>query len=96
MTGRPSSPAPAPAPAIGWRSRRLWHGLGYLVSAGWMLFVVVWTGNDTDHPLFSWIFLVPLGLWIGGVTVAALVSRLLPSDDPADADSPRDRRPDGP
>lgn len=60
---------------INWRSRVLWHGLGYAVSAAWMLYVVVATGNDVRAPLFSYIFAVPLALWIGGLLVARLLRR---------------------
>ena len=63
---------------IDWRSRRLWHGIGYAVSAAWMVFVLARTGGDVRHPLFDYLFIVPLGLWGAGIGVAWLLKRLAP------------------
>ena len=63
---------------IDWRSRKLWHGLGYASSAAWMLYVVVATGNDVSHPLFNYIFIVPLAGWVAGLVIAKLLARVLP------------------
>lgn len=69
-----------PPRAIDWRSRRLWHALGYGATALWMLGVVIVTGNDVSHPLFRTIFIVPLGGWILGLLIARLVLPKRPPD----------------
>lgn len=63
---------------IDWRSRKLWHGIGYVGSAAWMVYIVMATGNDVSHPLFNYIFIVPLAGWIGGLVAARLLARVLP------------------
>jgi hypothetical protein len=78
MPDRPPTPAP-PHPAPGepplWRSRRLWHPVGYAFTGLWILGVLLVTGGNARHPLFDYIFAVPLAAWIGGLIAAALVKR---------------------
>ncbi len=81
MADRPPFPTPPPDfPSGGaplWRSRRLWHPIGYTFTGLWMLGVLLVTGGNSRHPLFDYIFIVPLAAWIGGVIVAMLVKRRL-------------------
>ncbi|MEN8197716.1 MAG: hypothetical protein ABFS30_14565 [Pseudomonadota bacterium] len=65
--------------AFDWRSRRLWHAVGYFLSAAWMIAVLVLTGGNVKAPLFDYIFIVPLGLWIGGLVIASLLKRIFPA-----------------
>ncbi|MDJ0950302.1 MAG: hypothetical protein QNJ94_15425 [Alphaproteobacteria bacterium] len=65
---------------IDWRSGKVWQRIGYTASAAWMIFVVVATGNDVTHPLFNFIFIVPLAGWIIGIAVAKLIARRRPPD----------------
>ena len=64
---------------IDWRSRTLWQTVGYTLSAAWMLFVLVQTGGNVSHPLFDYIFIVPLVLWSAGLAIAWIVRKLLGS-----------------
>ena len=64
--------------AFDWRGRKLWHTIGYIVSAAWMIGVLIVTGGNVKHPFFNYIFIVPLGLWIAGIVVAALLKKLFP------------------
>ncbi len=65
-----------------WDDRRLWHPIGYALTAAWMLIVVTVTDADPRHPFFSFIFIVPLGGWILGLAVARLVTRRRSRDGP--------------
>ena len=65
---------------MSWRSRRLWHPLGYAATALWMAFVLSLTHADTSHPLFGYLFLVPLAGWIAGVALAWLIGRIWPAE----------------
>ena len=58
-----------------WRSRKLWHGLGYALSAAWMVYVLIETKGSARAPLFNYIFVVPLGLWVGGLLTAIVLKR---------------------
>lgn len=40
-----------------------------------MLAVLALTGGNSRHPLFDYIFAVPLAAWILGLIVAALIKR---------------------
>ena len=61
--------------AIDWTGRRLWHRIGYALTAAWMVYVIYATGKDVEHPLFAYIFVVPLAGWIAGLVVASLIKR---------------------
>ena len=61
---------------IDWRSRRMWVGIGYFASAAWMLFVVVKTGGNAGHPLFDYIFIVPIGMWAVGLALAWMIRKI--------------------
>ena len=50
-----------------------WIRVAYGVSAGWMLLVLGVTNADPDHPLFKYIFNVPLAAWLGGAVIAWIV-----------------------
>ena len=79
----PGSHAGRPAAAPLWRSRRLWHTIGYIATGLWIVGVLFVTRGDSRHPLFDTIFLVPLGFWVAGLIAAALVTRALARRDGA-------------
>ncbi|MBK8907467.1 MAG: hypothetical protein IPM60_06100 [Rhodospirillales bacterium] len=54
----------------------MWTKIGYAVTAAWMLFVVVYTGSDPSHPLFSFIFVVPLAGWITVIAAIKIVAAI--------------------
>ncbi|MGE0733738.1 MAG: hypothetical protein AB7G15_11870 [Alphaproteobacteria bacterium] len=65
----------APAPSF-WRSRTLWHSLGYGLSAAWMAYVLIETQGNARAPLFNYIFIGPLALWGGGLLTATILKRV--------------------
>jgi hypothetical protein len=71
-----------------WRSRQLWHAIGYGLSAAWIAWVIYMSGGDADDPWFDYIFIVPLGGWAVGITVAAVLKRVLPPPNAAAEDGP--------
>ncbi len=50
-----------------------WVKAGYWLTAGWMAVVLGVTGGNVGHPLFSYIFSVPLGVWAAALVAARLV-----------------------
>lgn len=68
----------------------LWRGIGYAVTAAWMVAILVVTGSNPAHPWFDFIFVVPLAGWIVGLGIARLVSGPRPPRPP---ESPGRRRP---
>jgi len=63
---------------------QLWRGIGYGLTAAWMVGILVATGSDPAHPWFDYIFIVPLVGWIVGVGVSRLAGerRQPPPDAP--------------
>ena len=49
-----------------------WTKVGFGLTAAWMLGVVLVTGNDVTHPLFDYIFSVPLVVWAVGLIAVSL------------------------
>ena len=68
------NPDPLPLYPNGFNGH-LWKNIGYVISAIWMVGVLVITGSDTKHALFRYIFLVPLAGWILGLIIGALLKR---------------------
>lgn len=58
-----------------WRRKEPVQRIGYILSAVWMVGIVVVTNGDTGHVLFDFIFTVPLAGWVAGLIVAALLRR---------------------
>ncbi len=50
-----------------------WMRIAYAVTAGWMVLVLAATNADPGHPMFAYIFNVPLAAWIGGAVIAWIV-----------------------
>ena len=72
---------PDPKPSQGPRRgppRANWITIGYVLTAGWMVFVLAKTKGDMGHPFFDTLFIVPLAGWI----VAAVVARMFGSGGP--------------
>lgn len=42
---------------------------GYVLTAVWVVYVLSVTKGDMGHPLFDYIFLVPLAGWLIGLVV---------------------------
>jgi len=60
------------------KKRSFWNRLGYVLTAGWIGFVLLATNGDGSAPLFNTIFLVPLGLWL----VIVIVRRRFEEPEP--------------
>lgn len=56
--------------------------MGYLLTAGWVGFILAASGGDTSHPLFDYIFVVPLVGWIIGMIVARVIAKKTGADRP--------------
>lgn len=54
----------------------MWTKIGYAVTAAWMLFVVAYTRSDPFHPLFSFIFVVPLAGWITVIATIKIIAAI--------------------
>jgi hypothetical protein len=63
-----------------WRDRKLWHPIGYALTAAWMLVVIGVTGADPGHRFFNTIFIVPLVGWVLGLVVARLIGGRRPRE----------------
>ncbi|NIY75688.1 hypothetical protein HED22_08540 [Thalassospira sp. HF15] len=48
---------------------------GYILTAGWIGFVLAASGGESSHPLFDYIFIVPLAGWIIGMLVARFIAK---------------------
>ncbi len=46
--------------------------VGFGLTAAWMLAIVLITGNDVAHPLFDYIFSVPIAVWIAVLLIERL------------------------
>ena len=47
-----------------WQDKRSWHLLAMILTVVWLTYVGLKTGGDPQHPLFQYIFLVPLIAWL--------------------------------
>jgi|GEM_PF-2760387 len=61
---------------LSWRDPRLWQVLGLIGTVIWLTHVALVTDFDPSHPLFDYIFIVPLAGWV----VILFVSRRLARD----------------
>jgi hypothetical protein len=52
-----------------------WRRVGVWLSALWIGLILVATEGRMDHPLFDYIFTVPLAAWIVAVVAARAVAR---------------------
>lgn len=59
--------------AINWHDRTTWVRAGWVATALWVIYVLEKSHMDKAHPLFNYIFLVPLVGW----TVALIAERLI-------------------
>ena len=66
---------PGSAAAMGWRNEKVWTRAGYAVTVLWVLGILLATDGDTADPLFDFIFIVPLGMWMVGLAIARLTRR---------------------
>ena len=56
--------------------------MGYLLTAAWVGFILAASGGDTNHPLFDYIFVVPLACWIIGMIIARIIAKKTGTDRP--------------
>ncbi|MDP6709515.1 MAG: hypothetical protein QF893_24510 [Alphaproteobacteria bacterium] len=61
--------------AMRWRDKRSWHLAGIILTAAWLTYVAIRTGGDPTHPLFDFIFIVPLIAWLLLVLLGNLLGR---------------------
>lgn len=74
----------------------LWRGVGYALTAAWMIGILVVTDSDPAHPWFDYIFVVPLVGWIVAVGIGRLIAaRRGPAVPPVDASPRKPRKPAG-
>ena len=59
--------------AINWRERTTWVRAGWIATALWIIYVLEATKLDKAHPLFNYIFLVPLAGWMLALAIERLV-----------------------
>ena len=59
--------------AIYWRERTTWVRAGWVATVLWIIYVWEESKFDPEHPLYNYVFLVPLAGW----TVALIVERIL-------------------
>jgi hypothetical protein len=64
---------PAPSPGDG--DGLPWSKIAYGLTAAWMIGIVGVTGGDVTHPLFDYIFLVPLAGWVMGLIVQKILEK---------------------
>jgi hypothetical protein len=64
--------------AANWRDKKTWNVAGYALTAAWIGYVALKSGGDPAHPLFDFIFLVPIALWL----VIIVATRLLGAGRP--------------
>ncbi len=57
------------------RARPRWRRIGAWLTASWIALVLVVSEGRITHPLFDYIFTVPLGAWIVALLVARAVAR---------------------
>jgi len=60
---------------MNWRNEKMWTRVGYVLTVLWILGILLATDGDMADPLFDFIFIVPLGTWIVGLTIARLTRR---------------------
>ncbi|WP_417811412.1 hypothetical protein [Thalassospira alkalitolerans] len=56
--------------------------MGYLLTAAWVGYILAISGGDTSHPMFDYIFVVPLAFWIGGMIVGKILRAKSGADRP--------------
>ncbi|KZB51286.1 hypothetical protein AUP42_17695 [Thalassospira lucentensis] len=56
--------------------------MGYLLTAAWVGYILAISGGDTTHPMFDYIFVVPLAFWIGGMIIAKILRSRSGADRP--------------
>ena len=62
-----------------------WRRAGWIATVLWVIYVYETTKGDPAHPLFNYIFLVPLSLWLFFILARRLMRERAP---PPDANKP--------
>jgi hypothetical protein len=57
------------------KDRETWIRIGYVLSAIWMVGVLIVSDGRASHPAFDYIFIVPLAGWILGLVIARVIRR---------------------
>jgi hypothetical protein len=67
-----------------------WRRAGWIATVLWVIYVYETTKGDPAHPLFNYIFLVPLSLWAIFILAARLLrDRTPPADDASSGTKPQ-------
>lgn len=83
MSADKSQPnAPEPSAKKGLPNGVYFKIMGYLLTAGWVGFILAVSGGDSAHPMFDYIFVVPLVGWIIGMIVARIIRSRTGADRP--------------
>ena len=61
------------AKGVDWRSRAFWLRVGWITTFVWLVYVYETTGGETSHPLWNYIFIVPLAGWFGVMIVGRIL-----------------------
>ena len=56
-----------------WRRKKTWDAVGLVLTIAWFIYFAVQTGGDLDHPLGTFVFIVPIAIWM---VVIGIKSRL--------------------
>ncbi len=67
---------------MNWRDGYVWRGIGYGLTAAWMVAVLVMSGGDPADPMFDYIFIVPLIGWLIAVPVVRWIAHRNQSGPP--------------
>jgi hypothetical protein len=65
-----------------WRNPRTWQAVGIVATGIWLSFVAMSTDFDPAHPLFDYIFIVPIAGWLVILLVTRRLGRRPPDDTP--------------
>jgi len=71
--------------SVNWRNPRTWQVLGIIATGIWLSYVGMSTGFDPTHPLFDYIFIVPIAGWL---PVIFIIRRLERSAAPSGSEPP--------
>lgn len=54
---------------LDWRRKSSWDAVGLVLTVAWFALFMLLTGGDLDHPLGTYVFLVPIGIWLAVILI---------------------------
>ncbi|SLN47777.1 hypothetical protein [Oceanibacterium hippocampi] len=75
------------------RDKTTWSRVALIGTVLWLTYVTMETGGDLHHPLFDYVFIVPLALWIGVVIIKQVIDRTAPDRAGVPGDGPGEEGP---